>query len=298
MKIKCILAFALIIAFISCRKEQQTTSSVAEESGSDTASHAPEIGLQLYSLRHEFEKDVPGTLVKIKEMGFREVEGGGTYGYSMEEFKAMLEQNDLRVVSVGAGYEDLSTNPQSVVDNAKAFGARFAMCAWIPHPGDTFTIEHVREAADVFNRAGKLLQENGISFNYHIHGYEFRPYEDGTLFDYLAANTDPQYVNFEVDVFWAKQGGTDPVDLMDKYPQRITMLHLKDRKHGTPNSIDGRAPDETNVVLGTGDVNIEGVMRTAASIGVRHYFIEDESPDALTQIPKSLEYLRGLYTSH
>ncbi len=139
-----------------------------------------------------------------------------------------------------------------------------------------------------------MLQENGISFNYHVHGYEFRPYEDGTLFDYLVANTDPQYVNFQIDVFWAKQGGADPVALMKKYPRRITMLHLKDRKHGTPDSIDGTAPDETNVVLGTGDVDIAAVMETAAAIGVRHYFIEDESPDALTQIPQSLEYLRNL----
>lgn len=289
-----ILAFAVMMAFISCRKEQQTGSPTAQESDAEAVSQQPEIGLQLYSLRHEFEKDVPGTLAKIREMGFREVEGGGTYGYSMEEFKAMLEENGLSVVSVGAGYDQLVDNPQEVVENAKAFGARFAMCAWIPHPGDTFTIEHIKQAAEVFNRAGKVLQENGISFNYHVHGYEFRPYEDGTLFDYLVANTDPQYVNFQIDVFWAKQGGADPVALMKKYPRRITMLHLKDRKHGTPDSIDGTAPDETNVVLGTGDVDIAAVMETAAAIGVRHYFIEDESPDALTQIPQSLEYLRNL----
>lgn len=289
-----ILAFAVMMAFISCRKEQQTGSPAAQESAAEAVSQQPEIGLQLYSLRHEFEKDVPGTLAKIREMGFREVEGGGTYGYSMQEFKAMLEENGLSVVSVGAGYDQLVDNPQEVVENAKAFGARFAMCAWIPHPGDTFTIEHIKQAAEVFNRAGKVLQENGISFNYHVHGYEFRPYEDGTLFDYLVANTDPQYVNFQIDVFWAKQGGADPVALMKKYPRRITMLHLKDRKHGTPDSIDGTAPDETNVVLGTGDVDIAAVMETAAAIGVRHYFIEDESPDALTQIPQSLEYLRNL----
>lgn len=282
----------------SCKKDQSAgketlpddTTAVDQNATAGTT----EIGLQLYSLRHEFEKDVPGTLAKIREMGFREVEGGGTYGYTMEEFKSMLAENGLSMASVGAGYDELAENPQNVVDNAKAFGAKFAMCAWISHPGDTFTIEHVKHAVEVFNRAGKLLQENGISFNYHIHGYEFRPYEDGTLFDYLAENTDPKYVNFEVDVFWAKQGGQDPVELMKKYPQRVTMLHLKDRKPGTPDTKDGRAPDETNVVLGTGDVNIAGVMATARQIGVRHYFIEDESPDAVEQIPQSLEYLKSL----
>src|SRR5690606_151039 len=259
-----LFAFVAASAFTSCKKDQSEgqESTAAETASSEQTAIAGnvEIGLQLYSLRHEFEKDVPGTLAKIREMGFREIEGGGTYGYSMDEFKAMLAENELSVVSVGAGYEDLVNNPQSVVDNAKAFGAKFVMCAWIPHPGDTFTIEEVRKAVDVFNKAGKLMQENGISFNYHIHGYEFRPYEDGTLFDYLAENTDPKYVNFQIDVFWAKQGGQDPVELMKKYPQRITMLHLKDRQHGTPDTTDGRAPDETNVVLGTGDVNIAEVM--------------------------------------
>src|SRR5690606_1080983 len=100
--------------------------------------------------------------------------------------------------------------------------------------------------------------------------------------------------DLQIDVFWAKQGGQDPIELMKKYPQRVTMLHLKDREHGTPDTTDGRAPDETNVALGTGDVNIAGVMKTAAAIGVRHYFIEDESPNVLEQVPLSLEYLRTL----
>ncbi len=293
-----LVAVAITSALISCKRDQSAGQETAQLNTASTERAARigniEIGLQLYSLRHEFEKDVPGTLAKIREMGFREVEGGGTYGYSMEEFKAMLAENELSVVSVGAGYDDLVNNPQAVIDNANAFGAKFVMCAWIPHPEDAFSIENVKQAVDVFNNAGKLMYENGISFNYHIHGYEFRPYEGGTLFDYLAMNTDPKYVNFQIDVFWAKQGGQDPIELMKKYPQRVAMLHLKDREHGTPDTTDGRAPDETNVVLGTGDVNIAGVMEAAAAIGVRHYFIEDESPNVLEQVPLSLEYLRTL----
>lgn len=254
----------------------------------------PEIGLQLYSLRNEFREDVSGTLAAISEMGIKQLEGGGTYGLSMEEYQTMLKENNLEIVSVGADFATLRDNPQAVVDNAKAFGAKYAMCAWIPHPGDTFRLEEVQMAADVFNNAGKLLAENGISFCYHPHGYEFRSHEDGDLFDWLAANTDPRYVNFELDVFWAKQGGRDPIEIMKQYPERILMLHLKDREHGTPNSIDGHAPDETNVVLGQGDVNIAGVMDVAQDIGVVYYFIEDESPIAIEQIPQSLEYLNGL----
>jgi sugar phosphate isomerase/epimerase len=260
----------------------------------DTQDVQPEIGLQLYSLRNEFKADVPGTIDKIQEMGITLIEGGDTYGYSVEDFKQILDEHGLKMVSIGVGFETLTDDLQSAVDLAKSFGAGFVMCPWIPHPGDTFELEHAQRAVDVFNEAGKKFSENGLSFCYHLHGYEFRPYEDGTLFDYIVQNTNPAYVNFEMDVFWVKQPGQDPVALLRKYPDRFHMLHLKDRKHGTPDSQDGHAPNETNVVLGTGDVGIAEIMEQAKRNGVKYYFIEDESPDALTQIPKSLEYLKGL----
>jgi sugar phosphate isomerase/epimerase len=212
----------------------------------------------------------------------------------MDEYKKLLAQNGLKMVSIGAGFEKLSENPQAVIDEAKAFGAKYVMCSWIPHNGDDFTIEDIKKAQAVFTKAGKLMRESGITFTYHTHGYEFRPYEGGTLFDWLVKNTDPRYVNFEMDVFWVKHPGQDPVALLKKYPTRFKMLHLKDRKHGTPDSQSGHAPDETNVVLGQGDVGIAEIMKAAKGIQVKHYFIEDESPDAEAQIPQSLEFLKGL----
>lgn len=255
---------------------------------------AQETGLQLYSLRNEFKKDVPATLAKIKEWKIKEIEGGGTYGLPMDDYKKLLRENNLQMVSVGAGFDELDKNPQAVVDNAKAFGAKYVMCAWVPHKEGNFTMEEINKAIDVFNAAGKLLYENGIKFCYHPHGYEFRPYENGTMFDYIVKNTDPKYVNFEMDVFWVKHPGQDPVALLKKYPNRFPMLHLKDRQPGTPGNQEGRAPDESNVVLGQGDVGIAAIMKEAKKIGIKHYFIEDESPRSVEQIPQSLEYLRNL----
>ncbi len=252
---------------------------------------AQEIGLQLYSLRNEFKKDVPGTLAKIKEWKIKQIEGGGSYGLPMEDYKKLLKQNNLEMSSVGAGFEELEKNPQKVVDNAKAFGAKYVMCAWVPHKEGNFTMEEINKAIDVFNAAGKVLYENGIKLCYHPHGYEFRPYENGTMFDYMVSKTDPRYVNFEMDVFWVKHPGQDPVALLKKYPTRFIMLHLKDREPGTPGNQDGRAPDESNVVLGKGDVGIEAVMKQAKKMGIKYYFIEDESPRSVEQIPQSLEFL-------
>jgi sugar phosphate isomerase/epimerase len=253
----------------------------------------PVIGLQLYSFRNEFKKDVPGTLQKISEMGIRQIEGGGSYGLPLDEYKQMLAKNKLTMVSIGADYKQLETNPMEVVKEAKAFGAKYVMCAWVPH-GESFTTADADKAIAVFNAAGKVLKENGITFCYHAHGYEFGPYKDGTLFDYMASKMNPAYANFEMDVFWVKHPGQDPVALLKKYPGRFKMMHLKDRRPGTPNTQDGHAPDETNVVLGAGDVGIAAIMKLAKQYGVKYYFIEDESPIAMEQVPQSLVFLKGL----
>jgi sugar phosphate isomerase/epimerase len=255
---------------------------------------AQEIGLQLYSLRNEFKKDVPGTLALIKQWKIKQIEGGGTYGLPVDEYNNLLKQNNLEMVSYGAGFEELASNTQAVIDNAKYFGAKYIMCAWVPHKEGDFTMEEMKKAIDVFTAAGKLISANGMKFCYHPHGYEFRPYQNGTMFDYMVQNTDPRYVNFEMDVFWVKHPGQDPVALLNKYPKRFLMLHLKDRKPGTVGNQEGRAPDETNVVLGKGDVGIADVMKAAKKIGIKYYFIEDESPQPVEQIPQSLEFLHSL----
>lgn len=253
-----------------------------------------EIGLQLYSLRNQFKTDVPGTLAKIKSWNIKLIEGGGSYGLPMEDYKKMLAQNNLQMISISADFKQLADNPQAVIEQAKAFGAKYIVCFWIPHNGTEFTIEETKKAVQVFSTAGKLISKNGLSFCYHPHGYEFRPYEGGTLFDYLVKQTDPRYVNYEMDVFWVKHPGQDPVALLNKYPKRFLMLHLKDRQPGTEGNQNGTAEDDSNVVLGKGDVGIAAIMKAAKKAGVKHYFIEDESSKSTEQIPKSLEYLKKL----
>ena len=255
---------------------------------------AQEYGLQLYSLREQFKKDVPGTLQKINQWGIREIEGGDTYGLPLDEYKKMLADNKLVMVSVGSDFQTLKTNPQAAVDEAKKFNAKYVVCFSIPHKDNNFDISNVKEAVEVFNNAGKILQENGISLCYHAHGFEFRPYEKGTLFDYLVANTNPHYFNFEMDVFWVKHPGQDPVALLKKYPNRFLLMHLKDRKPGTPGNQNGNADVETNVVLGTGDVGIAEIIKQAKKNGVKHYFIEDESSRSEAQIPQSLKFLKSV----
>ena len=255
---------------------------------------AQEIGLQLYSLRNEIPKDVPGSMALISSWGIQEIEGGGTYGMTIDEFNALCLKNNLKMISIGADFNELATDPAAVAARAKQFGARYVMCAWIPHTGTDFTLADTEKAIAVFAKAGKVLSAAGVEFCYHAHGYEFRPYKGGTLFDLMVEKLDPAHVNFEMDVFWVKHPGQDPIALLKKYPNRFPLMHLKDRRPGTEGNQAGTADDETNVVLGTGDVGIADIMKEARKYGVIHFFIEDESMHAVQQIPQSLQFLKSL----
>lgn len=254
------------------------------------------VGLELYSFRDQFTADVPGTMAKVKQMGFREVEVAGTYGLSLEAFRKELDKNGLKAISTGASFEDLESNVPKVISEAKALGAKYVVCAWIPHTEDLFTQGDADRAIDVFNTAGKLLLDEKIMLCYHTHGYEFQKIPDmqASFFDYMVPQLDPKYVNLEMDVYWVKAPGEDPVAILKKFPKRFLLAHLKDRKPGTPNTLTGHDDVESNVVLGAGDVGIAAFMAVAKKAGIKHFFIEDESSRSMDQMPKSLTFLRGL----
>lgn len=254
---------------------------------------AQQVGVQLYTFRNDFKKDVKGTLEMIRGLGITTIEGGGSYGMPPADFKALLDKNNLNTISVGGDFDQLQKDPQAIVDNAKFLGAKYVVCFWIPH-NKVFTLEDADKAIQVFNTAGKFFKENGLSFCYHPHGYEFSPYKQSNLFDYMMQKLNSDYVNFEMDIFWIKHPGQDPVKMLKKYPGRFPLMHLKDRAHGTVGNQTGEADVETNVVLGAGDVNISAVMKAAKKAGVKYYFIEDESSRSVEQVPKSLVYLKSL----
>src|SRR5882757_8638332 len=200
------------------------------------ASFKGPIGLQLYSLRADFAKDVPGTMAKVKGFGIQYVETASTYGMTPEKFLALLDANGLKAISGHFSYDMYRTNAHAVAHQAEALGLKYAGCAWIPHKGD-FDEKGARDAAAVFNEAGKELAEHGIKFFYHTHGYEFQPYKDGTLFDLLMAETNPKLVSYQMDVFWIVHPGQDPVKLLGKYGSRFELMHVKDMKAGTEHNL-------------------------------------------------------------
>ena len=255
------------------------------------------LGVQLYSFRNEMKKDLEGTLKMVKGMGLTTVETSVFNGKNAAETRQILDKAGLKAVSMGVGFDDLAKPEKwdTMVMNAHTLGVKFIMCPWIPHNGTEFTIEDVKKAAAVFNASGKALKKKGLQLIYHPHGYEFRPYLENTLlFDYLVNNTNRKYVNFEMDIYWIKNPGQDPVAWLRKYPKRWKAMHVKDQKKGVPGNQNGQSDVEWNVVAGTGSLDLPAIFREAQKIGVEYFFIEDESSHSMEQVPQSILYLTPL----
>jgi sugar phosphate isomerase/epimerase len=251
------------------------------------------IGVQAYTYRNSFPGGVVAVLDSVKALGITEMEGPNPKNIGPEEFKKLANERGISIPSIGVDYGLLKEDAYQVISLAKLFGATFVMVAWIPH-GKTFTIDDAKKAVDDFNREGKILKDNGITLCYHDHGYEFGPYGDATLLDYIIQNTNPEYVSFEMDIMWTFHGGGDPAKLLYKYKDRWKMLHLKDIRKGIANDLTGGTSTNNDVALGTGQLDIPGILKAAKAIGIQHYFIEDESPNHAAQIPVTIAYIKGL----
>lgn len=282
-----LLAAAVLLCSTAARAQE------GHETGQGPVFKGP-VGLQLYSLREQLAKDVPGSLRTVRGFGIRYVELAGTYGMSPDGFRRELDSAGLVPVSAHFSYEQFRDHLGDVIREAAAFSLRYVGCAWIPHQ-EPFDEKTCREAAMVFNRAGAALAARGMKFFYHTHGYEFRPMKEGTLFDLLIAETKPDSVCFEMDIFWMVHAGQDPVMLFDRYGSRFQLMHLKDMRKGTPTGLFTGSSDVANdVPLGAGTINLPAALKAARTAGVKWYIIEDESPASTEQIPQSLRYLENV----
>ena len=297
------LAGAAAALGVSALRPRYSLAAEAERAEIKTALSGP-VGLQLWSLRVSLPKDLPGTLHKVRAMGFREVEGAGLWGHTAAQLRAALDTAGLRCTSAHMGMERLSADLSGALAEAKALGASDVVCPWIPH-GKIFTRDDALRAAEAFNGFGKAAHEEGLRFGYHCHGYEFVPATEGTLaaaggelFDVLMGAADASLVELQIDTFHAYHAGADPARLIEKHGARVRSLHLKDEKKGFPiEAGSAGAPPEADVPVGTGQIDFPAVLRAAAKAGVSRYYVEDESNDPLSHIPESVAYLEGLKLS-
>ena len=247
-----------------------------------------------YTFRNSLQKDMAATLDTIKSLGVTDMEFSNLFGKTAADIRKLLDERGMNCSSFGVSYGDALTKTEEVGQNAKTLGAQFVRVAWVPHEGP-FTLDLAKKTVADFNQIGKKLKEGfGLIFCYHNHGYEFERYENGTLYDYIVQNTDPQYVSFEMDILWTFFPGADPVALLEKYPKRYKLMHLKDLRKGVTGNLSGGTPVVNDVALGTGQINIPAILKAARKSGIEHYYIEDESPSYATQVRQTIAYLKGL----
>lgn len=254
------------------------------------SSFGQEIALQLYSLRNEMPDNPEKYHQMVSSWDIHALEGGGGYGLSESEYANLLAKNDLRVIGVGADYNQLTKTIAPIVAEAKKYGAKYVTCYWIAHPDGPISLDEIKVATALFNEVGKEFQEHGLTFLYHPHGYEFTPMKKGVVLDYMLENAEN--FGFNLDVYWIKMGGGDPLKIMKKHKGKFPLLHLKDRRIGTADTQDGHGDVEDNVVLGTGDVGIAAIIKEAQKQGTKYLVIEDESSRSVEQIPLSVAFIK------
>jgi sugar phosphate isomerase/epimerase len=253
-----------------------------------------QLGLQLESVGGSLKKNMSATLERVHNFGFKYVELVGDYNLSPAALKAELASHELTAVSAHFPYAKFRDDPDGLAREAGELGLVAVGCPSLPQH-EALDEQGCADAIAVFNRAGEALAKRGIKFFYHPHGYEFKPHGDGTFFDMLMSGTKPEFVHFQMDIFWIAHAGQDPVKLLEKYRGRWISLHVKDMKQGTPTGLfTGHADRAAFVPIGRGQIDMPAVLRTAQKIGIQWYFIEDESANPEAQIPQSLIYLHQL----
>jgi sugar phosphate isomerase/epimerase len=290
---------ATLMAFTACRSAGTPSSMVgaapagAREINYRGDFHAP-MGVQLWSFRDTAKTDPTGMLKMARSMGITHVETAGLYGMPIDKFAEALRNAGLKATSMHVGYDELKKTPDVVIANAKALGAKYVGLAWYPHSG-AFTEADARKAIADFNQIGRTMKDAGLTFFYHNHGYEPVSYADGTLLDLIIRETDPALVSFEMDVLWTYYPGVDPAALIRKYPGRFKLMHIKDMKPGVARgSLSGGLPAEQQAAIGEGQVNWSDVMAAAQKGGVEMFYIEDETPAPIPNVPKSITFLEQL----
>lgn len=244
------------------------------------------VGVQLYMLREPMRADPEGTVARIAELGYKEVEWWGNWGRTPTQVKAMLDLNGISAPSAHIDHRALTPERlPALLDSASAIGHRTLVVASTP--------SNMRGSTDDWKRMGELLSDagnaaksHGIRTGYHNHEYEFKQHDGRTALDILMAESDRAVVDLEVDCFWAYRAGVDPLGLIRQHRERVTMLHLKDSAGG---------PERRETELGQGVIEWRALLSVALGQRVAHVFVErDEPPDAWASARAGREYLRTL----
>ena len=245
-----------------------------------------EVGVQLYSVRKEMLADNIGTLKKLAALGYNQIESAGSekgnyYGLKPAEMKKVVSDLGMNLRSGHVHYDD---KWQQTIDDAVEAGQEYVIVSSMPSTGQT--VDNYKSVAEAFNKAGEACKKSNLKFGYHNHDYEFEKVDGKPLYEVLVENTDPKFVNLEMDLGWVVVTGNDPLEYFKKYPGRFPLWHLKDMDLTQKHSVE----------FGKGGLPIPKILSAAKESGMKYFFIEQEeyASTAFESLEQDMKYLQSL----
>lgn len=284
---------ALVLPHWAC--QESTASQATAEPAPTAAPQGPPslsaFGVQLYTLRDVIGDDPRGIIGQVASFGYTQIESyegpqGMFWGMKPAEFKTFAGDLGLTMV---ASHCDIHKDFARKAAEAAEAGASYLIC---PYVGPQKKLDAFKRLAEKFNECGDICQQNGLRFAYHNHAYSFEPLEGVLPQDLMMAETNPDTVDFEMDMYWVVTAGADPVAWLEKYANRFRLCHIKDRLTTAP----AGEPD-ASCVLGTGSIAYPGLLKAAAAQGMQYYLLEQERYDDTTPldcVKAGAEYLKNL----
>ncbi|WP_044171426.1 sugar phosphate isomerase/epimerase family protein [Flectobacillus major] len=282
------------------------------------------VGIQLFSLPKMLEKDFAGTIEFLAKMGYKEVElfgpfpfsaqvaqdrwksitpmlgfsGSGYFGKSPKEIKSILKANGITTPSAHTDLDTLVNNMDKLGEAANVLGHKYVVLPSIPDDKRQ-TLDDYKRISETFNKIGENAKRVGLKFGYHNHGYGLSPLEGQIPLYLIMEQTDPNLVFFEMDIYWTSAGGIEPISLLEKYPNRYHLLHLKDMKEKKHFSGDGNTAPQWFELFpymtsaGDGVLGVKEIVEKAKSTGVKHFFVEqDLVADPDVALKRSIDFLK------
>ena len=238
------------------------------------------VGLGLYTVRGEMAKSVPATLDKIAEFGFGEVEFAGYFDHSAAEVADMLKNSGLKSPSAHVPVEVFESGFERALEYAAATGQKYLIMPWVQQ--SERTVERYKELFDLLNIAGEKAKAAGVKVAYHNHEFEFEMLDGVQPYEMLLERTDPDLVMLQLDLYWLKVAGVDPLALIERFPGRVPLVHVKDRTAG------GKMTE-----VGAGAVDFARVFAASEKAGLQHYLVEHDNPeDPFASVAASIGYLK------
>lgn len=251
---------------------------------SEAGAKLKKIGFITGIAKDAMEADWKATLKQAVEFGFSEVEGGSSYAASPKEFLNYCKEIGLKPIAGSVDFGATNDELKESFEQINELEQEYVIEYWPWYGGAPFKLEDCKKSADRLNEVGALAKKQGLKFLWHNHDKEFVEMEKGLPFDYLMENTDPDFVNCELDIYWVKKGGGDPLKTLKKYKGRVPILHVKDM-----------APDGDFICPGRGIIDFGPIFKEAQKQGIEHYIVErDNEPDGIGCLKSSSEYLKNL----